>query len=110
MSRREAKLLLADILESIDKIEDYLSGFDFESFVNDSRTIDAVVRNLEIIGEAAIQLPDDWKAQNTQIEWYKLAGIRNRIVHAYFGIDLKIIWEIVSKDITKLGTDIKDLI
>lgn len=109
MSKREASLLLEDILESIEKIFNYTENLNFESFTEDSKTVDAVVRNLEIIGEATKQLPDDWKAEHNSVEWYKLAGIRNRIIHGYFGIDLEIIWAVITKDLLKLKKEIEKI-
>ena len=97
MSKRAAKLLLEDILTSIDKIERYVAGLEREQFLNDEKSMDAVVRNLEIIGEATRQLPDEFTTQHLGIPWAQIAGLRNRIVHAYFGLDLDIIWEIIQQ-------------
>ena len=74
----------------------------FDTFSNDQKSIDAVVRNLEIIGEAANRLPDDFKERHSEIEWYKVVGLRNRIIHEYFGVDLQIIWQIVHADLPEL--------
>ena len=91
MSNRPINFLLCDILESIDRVPQYIEGMSFEAFSSDQKTIDAVVRNLEIIGEAANRLPDEFKDKHPEVEWYKVVGLRNRIIHDYFGIDLKII-------------------
>ena len=99
MSKRAAELLLDDIREAIDKIERYTRDLSFEGFMADEKTQDAVVRNLEIIGEAANRLPQEFKAQLADIEWPKIVGLRHRIVHDYFGIDLKIIWRIINEDL-----------
>ena len=93
MSDRHPKLLLEDILESAQKIIAYTNNLSYEEFIADSKTIDAVVRNFEIIGEAGNRLPDEIKESNNQINWFKIRGLRNRIVHNYFGIDYKIIWD-----------------
>lgn len=106
MSKRPVDLLLDDIVESIERVEQYIKGISFEEFVKDQKTIDAVVRNLEIIGEAASRLPDDFKGRHSNIEWHKVVGLRHRIVHVYFGIDLQIIWEIVQKDLPLLLQDL----
>jgi uncharacterized protein with HEPN domain len=95
-------MLSDDILESISKVETYIYGMKCKDFESDSKTIDAVVRNLEIIGEASNRLSDKFRAKNSSIEWEKIMGLRNRIVHAYFGIDLKIIWHILGKDLPAL--------
>ena len=99
MSRRPVDLLIEDVWEAIEKIERYVSGLDHDAFVKDEKTVDSVVRNLEIIGEATNRLPADFKAKHPQIEWRKIVGLRHRIVHDYFGIDLEIIWEITQKDL-----------
>mgnify|MGYP001610151524 CR=1 FL=1 len=102
MSRRPVDLLIEDVWEAIEKIERYVSGLDHDAFVKDEKTVDSVVRNLEIIGEATNRLPADFKAKHPQIEWRKIVGLRHRIVHDYFGIDLEIIWEITQKDLPEL--------
>ena len=106
MSNRPADLFLADIRESIARIERYSAGLDRAGFEADEKTVDAVVRNLEIIGEAARQLPEDFTRRNPQIEWRKIAGLRNRIVHDYFGLDLEIIWQIIRSDLPALKRDL----
>ena len=106
MSKRPASLLLDDIRESIAKIERYTAGLDQAGFEADDKSVDAVVRNLEIIGEAARQLPEEFTRQHKQIEWRKIAGLRNRIVHAYFGLDLEIIWQILRSDLPALKRDL----
>jgi len=94
MSNREPELLVGDILDSAHKIIDYIGSISFEEFCADSKTFDAVIRNFEIIGEAAGRLPEDFKQSHTQIDWHRIRGFRNRIVHDYMGIDYKIVWEI----------------
>jgi uncharacterized protein with HEPN domain len=102
MSERPVDLLLDDICEAIDRIKQYTAGLSFDAFSKDQKTIDAVVRNLEIIGEASNRLPDDFKESNSDVEWHKVVGLRHRIVHVYFGIDLQIIWQILQKDLPLL--------
>ena len=81
MSKREPSLLLNDIVESSFKILNYTDGMTFESFLQDPKTIDAVIRNFEIIGEAANRLPEAFKENHPDIDWFKIRGFRNRIVH-----------------------------
>lgn len=95
MSKRDNILLLDDMLQSCYKIKNYVQGFDFEMFNSDNKTIDAVVRNFEIIGEAANRIDPDFRDNNPQIEWNRIRGFRNRIVHEYFGIDNEIVWSII---------------
>ncbi len=110
MSNRDLILLLEDMLESALKIKRYTANLDFESFINDEKTIDAVVRNFEIIGEAANRTDPDFSTINPEIEWKRIRGFRNRIVHDYFGIDYEIVWTIVENDIEELIDQIEILI
>ena len=102
MSRRPIDLLLNDILDSIDRIQQYTEGMSLESFSDDQKSVDAVARNLQIIGEAASRLPDEFKEEHSSMEWHKVVGLRHRIVHEYFGIDIEIIWQILRKDLPAL--------
>jgi uncharacterized protein with HEPN domain len=110
MSNRDLKLLLEDILESALKIKRYTSNQDYDSFVNDDKTIDAVVRNFEIIGEAANKIDPDFRLMNPEIEWNRIRGFRNRIVHNYFGIDYEIVWNIIENDLENLIEQISSVI
>lgn len=102
MSKREWKLLFEDIIESINKIEGYTFGLAFHDFEENSLVIDAVVRNIEIIGEASKNIPSEIQQSFTDIPWQKLRGIRNRIVHDYFDVDRTIIWHIVINELSSL--------
>jgi uncharacterized protein with HEPN domain len=109
MSRRDPLVLLEDILLAIQKISRYTSRMDHEAFLGDELVIDGVARNLEIIGEATRQLPEEFRRGHTQIPWTQIAGLRNRIVHDYFGLDLEIIWEIIQHDLPELEKQIRAL-
>ena len=99
-------LYLDDILSSIEKIERYTTDMNQDTFVADERTVDAVSLNLQIIGEAVKKVPPELRDRYPQIEWRKIAGLRDAIAHAYFSIDDEIIWDIVT---TKL-TDLRDCV
>lgn len=99
MSKRDRILLIEDMYEAALKIMRYTNGMNFDSFSNDDKTIDAVVRNFEIIGEAANRIDDDFKLENPELAWNHLRGFRNRIVHEYFGIDYEIVWSIIENDL-----------
>ena len=99
---RDYRLYLDDILDSISKITLYIEDMDIDAFSNDQKTIDAVVRNLEIIGEAARNLPAETKESTTEIEWKKIVGLRNILIHEYFGINKEIIWNIVQTKLPPL--------
>ena len=99
MSRRSVDLLIEDLWEAVEKMERYTRGFDHDRFIQDEKTIDSVVRNFEIIGEAAGKLPPAFRDSHPDIPWNKIIGLRHRIVHDYFDIDAEIIWYILEKDI-----------
>ena len=110
MSKRTPKLLLEDIIESAEKILQYTKGISFEEFSKDNKTVDAVIRNFEIIGEASNLLPDELKDKYSEIDWHRIRGFCNRIVHDYFGVDLQIIWKIILDQIPGLISEISKII
>lgn len=97
---RDAAVYLEDILTAIERIREYTRGMDRTAFMRDVRTLDAVLRNLEVIGEAAKQIPVELRAHATDVEWRKIAGMRDLIAHAYFDVDVEIVWDVLT---TKLG-------
>ena len=98
---RDFRLYLDDMLEAIGRIQVYTADTDEAAFARDLKTQDAVVRNLEVIGEAARNLPDQMKAGAPEIDWRKIVGLRNILIHEYFGISTPILWDIIQN---KLGT------
>ncbi|MDO8588427.1 MAG: DUF86 domain-containing protein [Armatimonadota bacterium] len=102
MSSRDWRLRLEDIIDAIGKIEHYVEGMDFEAFESDEKTIDAVLRNMEIIGEASRYVPDPVEESYTDIPWHKMRGIRNVVAHEYFGVSIPIIWRTLKEDIPPL--------
>jgi uncharacterized protein with HEPN domain len=102
MSKRDVKLLLEDIAEAVNKIIVYTAGMSYTDFVADDKTIDAVVRNFEIIGEAANRIPEDYRILHPEIEWRQIIGLRNRVIHEYFGIDYEILWHIIDNYVSEL--------
>lgn len=109
MSKRQPILLVQDIIESGEKILLYTAGLTFDQFTSDSKTIDAVVRNFEIIGEAANRLPEEFKAEHPDIDWHRMRGFRNRIVHDYFGIDFNIVWQIKETSLLEMLEKLKNI-
>ncbi len=101
---------LNHILDSIAKIERYLQGFDLRKFESDELTIDAVVRNIEIIGEATTCLDRGLKAKYPNIEWRFATAIRNRLIHGYFDVDAEIVWDTTQNDLPKLKTEIEEIL
>ncbi|MCK4641147.1 MAG: DUF86 domain-containing protein [Candidatus Marinimicrobia bacterium] len=110
MSKRIARLLIEDIIESVDKIFDYIDGMTFQEFMQDNKTIDSVVRNFEIIGEAANRIPDNITEKYSDIEWCKIIAIRNRVVHEYFGVDYEIIWHIIINNLQDLRNQLENIL
>ncbi len=102
MPYRNWEFRIDDILEAIDKIERYTYGIGFKEWQKDDKTVDAVVRNIEVIGEAASHLPIEIQEQYQNIPWNMMKGIRNVLAHEYFGIDLKIVWKTVKNDLPVL--------
>ena len=110
MRDRPYKLFLEDIIESIRKIQGYTKGLSFEDFKNDSKTVDAVLRNLEIIGEASRSIPPETRSKYPDIPWGRMVGLRNIVSHGYFGIDLLIIWQIVATNLPEVEPRIMKII
>ena len=102
MSPRDWQVRLEDILDSIHKIQTYTLGMDFASFSSDQKTIDAVLRNLEITGEASNFLPDNIRETYPNFPLIELRAMRNIIIHQYFGVSLPIIWDSICKDLPEL--------
>lgn len=92
---RDYKVYLEDILEASRKIRDYTSNMPFQSFAKDSKTLDAVIRNLEIIGEATKRVPEIIRCQYPEVEWKKIGGLRDILIHEYFGVDAEVVWDIL---------------
>lgn len=110
MSRREWKLFVEDIIESTELIEQYIEDLEFNDFSKDRKTIDAVVRNFEIIGEASKYIPDDIKGRYKDVDWIGIVGLRNKIAHEYFGISVEIVWNIVKQEMPKLIKQMKQIL
>jgi len=109
MSPRDWKFRLDDIIEALDRIFDYVQGMDYDSWRKDRKTIDAVVRNLEIIGEAAANVPENIQEQFTEVPWYQMRGMRNVLIHEYFGLDDEVIWKTIQDDLPFLKKTIQKL-
>jgi uncharacterized protein with HEPN domain len=102
MSKRPIGVLLEDILSAISKIGRYVDGLSQGDFAADEKTVDAVTRNLTVIGEAANRIPADFRSSHPQIKWTEIIGMRNRVVHNYFGVDVQIVWDIIHADLPAL--------
>jgi len=104
------RVYLEDIMEAITKIEKYMGNLIFEEFRKNELVIDAVIRNLEIIGEAVKRMPKEVKEKAPDIEWKKVAGLRDVLIHEYFGVDLEILWDIVKNKLPELKRKVSQLL
>jgi len=102
MSKRPEREYLTDIVEAGRRIITYLANMEYAAFLQDTKTQDAVVRNLEIIGEAAKQVSEEFKNASPQIPWKNIAGMRDKLIHDYFGVNLDIVWNVVKQDLPVL--------
>lgn len=109
-SPRDWKLRVSDILACIEKIEKYISGMTYDQFQKDNKTIDAVIRNLEVIGEAAGHIPEPIQERYPDVGWLEMRGMRNIMIHEYFGISLPIIWHTVVHDLPVLSQNIRKML
>jgi uncharacterized protein with HEPN domain len=110
MPRRSWEVRIADIAEAIETVLGYTSGMTFEQFVSDRKTVDAVIRNLIVIGEAASHVPENVVAMHPGLPWREMRDMRNIAVHEYFGVDDTILWETVKKDLPSLLPMLRQLI
>lgn len=110
MSPRNWEFRLEDINEALELIEEYVIDLDFTSWTKDRKTIDAVIRNLEIICEAANHIPHSIQEKYTKIPWLQMKGMRNLLVHEYFGVDIDVLWRTIQEDLPRLKSQIKTII
>lgn len=107
---RDVRLFVIDILEAIQKIEAYTRQIDFEGFMKDEKTKDAVLRNLEVIGEAVKNIPERLKERYPEIDWNGAAGMRDKLIHEYFGVSFPIVWETVMNDLPSLKQGLGEML
>jgi uncharacterized protein with HEPN domain len=105
---RNYKVYLKDILECIKKIRGYTEGLTKEEFLRDGKTVDAVVRNLEVIGEAVKHIPEEIREDGKYPDWRKVAGLRDVLIHAYFEVDLEVIWDVVQNKVSELEKKVQE--
>ena len=107
---RDFKVFLEDILDAVQRIREYTSGISSSQFSADNKTFDAVIRNLEIIGEATKNVPQAVRDKNPRIEWTKMAGLRDILIHEYFGVDSEIVWDIVENKLPTLEAEVRRIL
>ena len=107
---RNYLMYLEDIITSIDRIAEYIDGLSFDEFKKDYKTVDAVIRNFEVIGEAAKNLPFEIRSKYEDVPWDEMYLLRNKVSHEYFGIDYEMVWEIAKKNLPKNIEDFRKII
>ena len=107
---RDWRLYVRDMIGFAERAISYIEEMDQEGFLSDNRTYDAVLRNVELIGEAATHIPDDIRDSQPEIEWQSIVGARNQVAHGYLGIDDDVVWDILMNDIPKLIAQLRDLL
>ena len=108
--KKDDTVYLHHILDAIDLIEEYTQGMSENEFLSNSMAHDAVVRQIEIIGEAARTISDDFRSLHTKMPWGKMIGIRNKIIHEYFNVNYAIVWDTVQEDLPALQKIIKSIL
>jgi uncharacterized protein with HEPN domain len=109
MSHRSWKFRIEDIIEALDRIFRYVQDLNYDGWIKDQKTIDAVIRNLEIIGEAAANVPQEIQSLYVDIPWYQMKGMRNILIHEYFGVDNDVLWNTIKKDLPVLKEKLQAL-
>lgn len=109
MSNRDDSAFLDDIKEAARRIAVYTDDLDYEAFLNDFRTQDAVVRNLEIIGEATKNISEELKGRYSLIPWKGLAGVRDKLIHHYFGVNFDIVWNIINDELPQIIVQLEEI-
>ena len=109
-AKREYLDYLKDIQDALEKIENFTAGHDFESFVKDDKIRFAVIRALEIIGEAARKVPKSVRTRYSNLPWQDMAGMRDKLIHNYFGVDLQVVWKTLQIDLPPLKRVIEEII
>ena len=110
MPHRDWQIRIHDILSAIEKISTYVDGMSFEDFESDRKTVDAVVRNFIIIGESAAHLPEEICEKYNEVPWFEMRGMRNFVIHEYFGVSDKILWDTVQSDLPPLIPQLKKIL
>ncbi|MBS1663103.1 MAG: DUF86 domain-containing protein [Bacteroidetes bacterium] len=110
MSKRSPSVIVGDILRCIEHVESYTKALTFDDFSSNFMVIEACLYNIQVIGEAVNQLADAVKAANQQVPWNLIKGMRNRLIHEYFGTDLPLVWNVITDDLPGLKSELKAIL
>ena len=110
MYKRDYRLYIDDIIEAIEKIEEYSRGLSFDEFSRDCQVIDATIRNFEIIGEAVKHIPPKIRRKYPDIPWKTMAGMRDKLIHEYFGVNKQVLWKTIKEDLLKIKPQINQVL
>jgi len=108
--KKNNEVYLKHILDAISRIEEYTEGVKYEKFIKNNLIQSATIREIEIIGEAVKRLSEDFKKKYSEIPWKKIAGMRDKLIHDYFGVDIDAVWKTIKRDIPKLKSDIENIL
>ena len=109
MSKRSEADCLQDMLEAAERVISYCKGITYQQFIDDTKTQDAVVRNIEILGEAVKSIPKTTRRKHSAIPWKSIAGMRDRLIHDYFGVNYDVVWDVARNDLPQLLIALKKI-
>jgi len=108
--KRDYKVYISDMVESILNIRKYVEGITCDQFAEDRKTQDAVIRNFEILGEAVKHIPTEFKKKYSEIPWKTIAGLRDKVIHEYFGVELSIVWKTIEQRLPELLVSLQKIL
>lgn len=98
-----------DMLEAVDEISEFIGGMDFAKFSHDKKTLNATIRSLEVLGEAAKKIPPSTRSKHPSLPWKEMAGMRDKLSHEYFGVDVSIVWKVATEELPPLRKEIEKM-